>query len=98
MLGGPFPGKLARASLKHDASLKRSSWLGSFPGQTCPGLIEARRAEMGTYPRYPFPGQTCPGLIEASPRPELPTDRMPFPGQTCPGLIEARACPAQQVT
>ena len=37
----------------------------SFPGRSCPGLIEAGLPGRGLAARLEFPGRSCPGLIEA---------------------------------
>ena len=84
-----FRGKHAPASLKLRGRKTYVVEDVEFPGQTCPGLIEAGRRTPRGCGRWAFPGQTCPGLIEAVAGIKRLGAARGFPGQTCPGLIEA---------
>ena len=62
---GHFRGSHAPASLKHFAAHKTAGIKIKLPGQSCPGLIEARRNPPALGGTALLPGQSCPGLIEA---------------------------------
>lgn len=61
-------GRFARASLKHGEEGFQEKDLFEYPGQICPGLIEAAEAVATghsgvVYDEYP--GHSRPGIIEA---------------------------------
>ena len=95
---GPFPGKLAGASLKRVDALVVSVHLPIFPRQTCRGLIEAlQRHDAAGGVDKAFPGKLAGASLKLGSTLTSSPSSIAFPGKLAGASLKHRAAHGPQL-